>query len=265
MKKVLNNALKSIKTEITFYPCLGLVSKKNSGSHNDMNYKTFLKSYKILKQYLKEINNKFNTIKNFENLKNIGLKYEIEMFKKTNNINTHKGLIFALGIFYYCYITYNKKYNNLKNYIKSFCKTLDNFDYKNINTYGSKLYLKYKVKSARHVACDGYSVVFDIYSFYKKKIKDLKLKHNYKLFFLLIKCCLEIDDTTLINKIGFNNYNKIKTKMNNILLLIDRDKFDKKFYLEIKEFNDYSIHRNISPGGAADILVLVLFLIKNKY
>ncbi|AOG60990.1 triphosphoribosyl-dephospho-CoA synthase [Spiroplasma helicoides] len=266
MIKILNNAFKAIKEEIFLYPCLGLVSKKNSGCHKDMNYKTFLKSYKVLKAYLRNIYNNQNNITSFSDLNKIGIIYEQLMFKATNNINTHKGLIFAFGIFFYCYISRSSDEQEVLNkYISNFCKSLKQLDYNKINSIGAKLYIKHNVKSARHIAVEGYKVVFEILEFYKSNIANLKISQRYKNYFLLLKCVLAIEDTTLINKVGYDKYLNLKFEIQKNFDLIYTNNYDDMFYKTIYNFNNYAIKNNISPGGAADIFVILLFLIKEKY
>ncbi|QEH61437.1 triphosphoribosyl-dephospho-CoA synthase [Spiroplasma chinense] len=244
--------LRAIKTEYSFFPSLGLVSKKNSGSHKDMNFKTFQKSYKAFIPYFKEIDNNLESINTFNQLKQIGFKYEQIMFKKTKDINTHKGLIFCCGIFYFCFKKSKMLSLDFETYLLQFCKELSRIP--RPVSKSNSMVEKYNLKHAIDYAIEGYKIVFETYMFYKKlNIKD----ENIKLFTTLIHLTINLDDTTLINKIGFENWLEIKQsyiKVENQLIN------NELTFEEILEINQQAINNNISPGGCADILVLVIFL-----
>ncbi|AHI52514.1 triphosphoribosyl-dephospho-CoA synthase [Spiroplasma culicicola] len=252
-KKYRSQLLKAIKKEYSFFPSLGLVSKVNSGSHNDMNYKTFKKSFTIFKPYLIEIESSIDKINSFNDLKTIGYNFENQMFIKTNNVNTHKGLIFCIGIFYYCFLIHKINQVDLKTTIIDFCQPLKKLQ---LNSNSYKLTKRYNLKHAIDNAIDGYQVVFESYSFFKN------LNNNYKLLALLLYISKKIDDTTLIQKIGYEKYLLVKEDFNYLLNNILEKKLSKK---EILKINQNYILQNISPGGAADLLVLVLFLKNINY
>lgn len=261
MNNLINVFLESIWLEINTFPCLGLVSKENSGSHDDMDYHIFYKSYEIFEPYLNDITNNLSNINEFKDLQKIGLKYEKLMFQKTRNINTHKGLIFAVGIFYFALLKSDSNKNSVINFIKKFCQPLKE-QFNSNNSYGTVFTKKYNIKSARQTALDGYKVIFDIYDFYKNNIQHLLIDDNYKYFYLIIFITTIIDDTNIIKKIGFESFLKIKinfkNKLNNLIS-------SPNYKNEVSELNDYAISNNISPGGSADMFVLVSVLIKLNF
>ncbi|MDV3143960.1 MAG: triphosphoribosyl-dephospho-CoA synthase, partial [Candidatus Phytoplasma australasiaticum] len=98
-KKIIKIAVECIKTEVKTFPSFGLVSKKDSGCHKDMNFDMFLKSANTFFVYFEEIYDLVieNEKIEFENLQKIGQKQEKIMFSVTKGVNTHKGLVFAFG------------------------------------------------------------------------------------------------------------------------------------------------------------------------
>ncbi|ATG97750.1 triphosphoribosyl-dephospho-CoA synthase [Mesoplasma lactucae] len=257
------SALKAVKSEMDSYPSLGLVSKQNSGSHSDMSIKDFEKSYEIFPKYLTDITNNLDEIHSFDDLRKIGYRYEQEMFKATNNINTHKGLIFCLGIFYYSLLK-NKKKSEIIPEIKEFCKPLLNELANNpANSIGLKLYKQNKISGARQTALSGYDIVFKAYDFYKQFIEPQHLKENENNFIILIYLLIHIQDTTLINKIGLKEYMDVEAKFAKLLTFMKKDY--RSCEQEVYELNTWAINNNISPGGCADLLVLVDTLIFSDF
>ncbi|WBL31564.1 triphosphoribosyl-dephospho-CoA synthase [Candidatus Phytoplasma sacchari] len=266
-KELINIAVKMIDIELYSYPSLGLVSFQDSGCHTDMNIETFLDSKNTFYIYFSEI---FILAKkdkklNFEKLRNIGIKQEKRMFQITKNINTHKGLVFSFGIIFYIatYSLIHKiSFYCWKNIIKNFVQPLNNdFLLLNKKTNGEKIFHKYQIKGARGEALKGYEIVFDkgILFIQKclKKYPHLKEKDIYLC--LLIFYLKEIDDTTLISKIGYEKTKKVKIKAHiliNDLINKNFEFFKKKI---IKE-NEYFQQQKISPGGCADLCVITLFL-----
>ena len=101
---VVNNALKGLLYEVSLNPKPGLVDPVSMGSHTDMNMFMFIDSSLSLKSYLDKA---FKLGRNFEGsdlkllfnaLRAEGVLAEQTMFNATNNVNTHKGAIFSLGI-----------------------------------------------------------------------------------------------------------------------------------------------------------------------
>ena len=95
-------ALQAMLYEVSCYPSPGLVSPVSNGAHKDMNYFTFIDSTAVLSKYLalfvqegyshrccKEI---------FNSIRTVGVEAEKDMFTKTKGINTHKGMLFLIGI-----------------------------------------------------------------------------------------------------------------------------------------------------------------------
>lgn len=97
-------AVKSMLLEVSATPKPGLVDRNNSGAHKDMDFNTFIESsvsqvYTFYNCTLEGL--KFEGEDNKELLKAIrpaGIEGESKMFNATRGINTHKGLIFSLGI-----------------------------------------------------------------------------------------------------------------------------------------------------------------------
>jgi triphosphoribosyl-dephospho-CoA synthase len=79
-------------------PSPALVSPADSGSHGDMDFRTFLRSLQSLRGYFPEITRLGATAPDFEALRRLGVAAEAKMLAATGGINTHRGAIFNIGL-----------------------------------------------------------------------------------------------------------------------------------------------------------------------
>lgn len=97
-------ALEALLLEVAATPKPGLVDRRNNGAHRDMNFYTFIASALSLRPHFALIaqagqdSASLSPIELFNQVRSLGLIAERAMFAATNNINTHKGALFALGI-----------------------------------------------------------------------------------------------------------------------------------------------------------------------
>ncbi|MDV3197870.1 MAG: triphosphoribosyl-dephospho-CoA synthase, partial [Candidatus Phytoplasma australasiaticum] len=188
------------------YPYLGLVSINSCGSHQDMNFNLFMKSKETFSVYFRHIYNLVLLHKslNFNKLRILGIEQEKRMFKVTNNVNTHKGLIFSFGIIYYVVsycLFHNIPFSNWHFQTCQLTKELrKDFLYFNNKTSGEKIFKKFGIMGARGEALAGYYKIFFqglpfILRIYKR---NPYLKSQEFYLCLLIFYMGIIEDTTLI-------------------------------------------------------------------
>lgn len=91
-------AVRSLHAELCLYPKPGLVSPVDSGSHDDMDASTFMRSMFALRHYFKKICIAGWNDAPFARLKHLGIAAETAMLNATRGINTHRGAIFSLGL-----------------------------------------------------------------------------------------------------------------------------------------------------------------------
>ena len=96
-------AVEAMLNEVTASPSPGLVDRYNSGAHQDMDFYTFVDSSAALSLTLARC---AQAGRNFSGelwellplLRLIGMEGETMMYTATQGVNTHKGLLFSLGI-----------------------------------------------------------------------------------------------------------------------------------------------------------------------
>jgi triphosphoribosyl-dephospho-CoA synthetase len=216
---ILNKTISSIYYELDLYPKFGLVSRHDSGCHTDMDSNTFVDSIFALKPYLKEFI--LYGIKDLDDplkLQEIGKKAESAMFRATLNINTHKGLIFALGAFLPSLTKAILKQEDIE-YIKQEIKHIsevvvgnyyENLESKDNKTHGDEIYLSHNLKGIRGEALKGLDIVFGIPSYTEKP--SINRFHEYLIHLMSI-----LDDTTIIYKTDIKSLNEVKSTFSDLV------------------------------------------------
>ncbi|MDO4556339.1 MAG: triphosphoribosyl-dephospho-CoA synthase, partial [Lachnospiraceae bacterium] len=103
--KVIGNlAEKAMLDEVFTTPKPGLVDCYSNGAHLDMDLSLFCKSAKAITPHMTQMAllgaDSVNLNTNlFQKIRKIGIEAEKAMFHATNGVNTHKGMIFSMGVF----------------------------------------------------------------------------------------------------------------------------------------------------------------------
>jgi triphosphoribosyl-dephospho-CoA synthase len=95
---VARHAVRSLYQELALYPKPGLVSLVDTGSHDDMDASTFVRSLFSLRRYFLDIALAGAQGADFAVLRGLGIEAERRMLVATGGINTHRGAIFSLGL-----------------------------------------------------------------------------------------------------------------------------------------------------------------------
>lgn len=91
-------AIWALECELRLYPKAGLVSFVDTGSHDDMDAGTFLRSAAALTGYFGQMAAAGARGAGFNELKTLGMAAEARMFAATGGVNTHRGAVFTLGL-----------------------------------------------------------------------------------------------------------------------------------------------------------------------
>lgn len=90
-------AVRALYAELALHPKPGLVSPLDSGSHDDMDMGTFLRSLFALRGYFRAIAAAGAAGEGFAALRDLGIAAERRMLAATGGINTHRGAVFGIG------------------------------------------------------------------------------------------------------------------------------------------------------------------------
>ncbi|MFL0246329.1 triphosphoribosyl-dephospho-CoA synthase CitG [Candidatus Clostridium stratigraminis] len=261
-------AVQAMLYEVSCYPSPGLVSPISNGAHKDMNYFTFIDSISALSKYFvlfAEVGYSDESCKSiFNSIRSIGIEAEKDMFNKTKGINTHKGMLFLMGIA--CAAStkaiYEKKgFNGIQNIIKEMTagiveKELSVLKENGDLSHGEKLYLKYRNEGVRGEVEKGIPTVFNFSLEYYKK--SLDLSENDRLVNTLIGIMQICNDSTIIHRHDPKVLQIVKEKAKDIIN--DGGVRTIKGKEKIEALCEEFIEKNISPGGSADLLGVTVFL-----
>ncbi|OON95050.1 MAG: triphosphoribosyl-dephospho-CoA synthase CitG [Candidatus Epulonipiscium fishelsonii] len=263
-------ACKALICEVSTYPSFGLVSPLSSGAHDDMDYYTFLNSTFEITPYFKQMAitgyTFVDTERIFNIIRDIGIECENKMYEATKGANTHKGLIFLMGV---CITSltnnmyYNENFENVQNIIKAMVvNILDDFktvDSKDTLTHGEQLYLKNGFTGIRGQVKDGLDIIF---SHIIKLYEHNDLPERERNVQILIELMAQVEDSTVIYRHNLPILKQVQQdakkllKMGGISTQTGRD--------FIKKLEEHYIENKISSGGCADLLAISIFLLEIK-
>lgn len=277
-------------------PKPGLVCRNHNGSHHDMTIQTFIDSALSLETYFKDAfrlgyeQYQENHDKVFSLLRPVGVRAEKSMLKATKGINTHRGLIFSLGLI----VTALGRLKSLGRepsvshlceeagiFVKDIVKhdfvclhaLMDLYEAQNKDwqilfekisqdfgrslTSGEKLYVRYRVTGVRGEAEKGFPHViksFEQLEFWFTKTDDSAVALVHTLLFLMT----EMQDTNILQRGDAQKLSELQKIAENALssggLLTEEGKKN------IEQIQYYCHKHWLSPGGCADILAVTVFL-----
>ncbi len=210
----------------------------------------------------------------FKKIRQIGVQAEKAMFSATNGVNTHKGIIFTLGI-----IAASLGFTVLKNPLavnvdqvlenakKMTSETLEK-DFaamaeREPKTHGEKLYALYGERGIRGEAQKGFPIIRNVAFPYFVSLKDFPATPECRNIMLLFKIISNLSDTNVLTRSSPATLSWLQKKSSELLSKIESENnFSDESLKELQILNAECIEKNISPGGSADILAVTLFLFK---
>ena len=260
-------ATRALKAELNTTPKPGLVDSHDSGAHRDMDHALMMRSIRAMHPYfvrLATLGYDSPKLPAHDDIVSIGLEAEKAMFKSTGGVNTYKGALFSMGLALTAatYIigrgkvamtTHGKEYVP-GDLLSAIIIQLANGFPDTSGTHGSQAKQTAQaggsLKSALDNAREGYSQLFGEWlPFYETRIKgdDSYVKHK-----TLLRIMCDLDDTNIVYRTDYATMQQVKTQARHLL-----EDFSEA---GIEDMNRDFVGRNISPGGSADMLALVVFL-----
>lgn len=262
--------MRAILYEVSATPKPGLVDRSNAGAHCDMDFYTFMASAAALSQGLHKIADfagKWRTDSLralFDSIRPIGMEMEESMFEATAGVNTHKGMIFNMGVLvaaasYYTSINHGKKPDAeaLSETVSMMTRDLstEELGQGRRRTAGEKLYLRYGTKGIRGEVESGYETVI---SSAVRVYRNMKLEPNALCLQMLLALMRTCEDSNVLAR---HDMNTLRQVQNLAGTFIDAGGMQQQDAIEqLKRLDDLFIERNISPGGSADLLAVSIFM-----
>ena len=278
-------ATQALQAELDTTPKPGLVDKDNNGAHRDMDYALMQRSIDTLHPYFLQLAllGCADALPTHTSIRDIGIEAEKAMLSATNGVNTHKGALFSMGLAVVAAaheereIAANeeqilKERNGGEDVLVSLQTTIKALaaSFPDTNgTHGSKAKLLSKgttaIKGALDNAREGYEMLFaEWLPFYIERRKE----HDaYTLHKTLLRIMCDLDDTNVIYRTDLATAEEVKQEARALLdsfskahTAEDKEKRIAAELLALKDMDKRYTARNISPGGAADMLSLTIFI-----
>lgn len=244
-------ATQALQAELDTTPKPGLVDKDNNGAHRDMDYALMQRSIDTLHPYFVQLAllGCADALPTHTSIRDVGIEAERAMLSATNGVNTHKGALFSMGLAVVA-AAHEKNTDSLQTTIKALAASFPDTN----GTHGSKAKLLSKgttaIKGALDNAREGYEMLFaEWLPFYIERRKE---RDAHTLHKTLLRIMCDLDDTNVIYRTDLATAEEVKQEARALL-----DSFSKA---ALKDMDRHYTTRNISPGGAADMLSLTIFI-----
>lgn len=266
-------AEKALLEEVYTTPKPGLVDLHDTGAHRDMDVYTFEKSARVLAPYFGEMAavgylEDGPPERVFREIRRVGIMAEKAMFRVTGGVNTHKGAVFTLGILSAAagyYFRENGDFETLqilrtaeKMTYSVLEKEFQSMKMRKPETAGERLYKLYGERGVRGEAQKGFPVISRCGYPMMKNCFTAGEERNRTYLNVLLYIMTELDDTNILARGTRNDLRWLKRE--SAAVLKEGGAFSQAGYRRIVHMNEECIRRNLSPGGAADMLAAVIFL-----
>lgn len=270
-------AQRAVLYEVSTTPKPGLVDRNNSGAHRDMDFFTFMASSSVLYRGFYEcalkgiLSGGMNSGELLKEIRPIGIKCENSMFQATGGVNTHKGIIFSMGLICSAAGRLYSEKGELGISTEGVCieaakiaegissRDFEGIENKEKHTNGEILYKALGLRGIRGEAEGGFKTVRDVAVPFLRscgKLKDSTLNDTFlEILLRLMAVCA---DTNVIIRGGLHSLEFVKASAREFILAGGMNQASALEKLE--EMNKVFIERNISPGGSADLLAVSIFL-----
>lgn len=269
-------ATQALLYEVALTPKPGLVDRANNGSHDDMDFYTFLDSIVALSPYFQQYvdlgyQHEGSLDDLFDSCRFIGIQAEKDMLKATKGINTHKGANFSFGVILTAIGYYSKNHPRLPFdtvdveaifiIVQKMTENLIQNDFARLNlkeqlSYGEKLYLDKGLTGIRGEAANGYPAIQRLMMPFLRKHRNRSEAVDIIYLRALVLLMSKIEDGNILHRGGYEQWLQVKAEMAD---LHDADLEAKDFIAALVEYDHQLIKRHLSPGGAADLISLGIF------
>lgn len=266
-------ATRALHAELDTTPKPGLVDKDNSGAHRDMDHALMSRSIRAIHPYFVRLAllGFAADMPSHDDIVKTGIEAERAMFEATNGVNTYKGALFSMGLAVVA--AAGKAWQGYSITPQALSAAISKLAFAfpdTKGTHGSKAKQTAAsetatFKGALDNAREGYPMLFnDWLPFYANLSKNGE-PHALHLTLLRIMC--DLDDTNIVYRTSLAMMKQVKEESRDVLSRwseathgTPQDDGGTNLDTILGDMNRSFVQRNISPGGSADILSLVVFI-----
>ncbi len=268
-------AWRALLEEVYTTPKPGLVDFYSQGAHDDMDIHTFRRSADALLPYFTYMAEQGYTLlctpeELFREIRKTGVLAEKAMYRATGGVNTHKGLIFTIGIFCAAAGRCLREENGsltLESLIRVEQEMVSDTLRRELLciytgdavSHGEKNLKKYGTAGVRGEALRGYPAVVNLAVPVLQKGRTEERDWNRIKLQTLFTLMSEVEDSNVISRHDPETLCQVKAEAK---VFLDNggayaeDAVEKLCRMDL----DYT-KRNISSGGCADLLAAAIFLV----
>ena len=275
-------AARALQVELDTTPKPGLVDLNDNGAHRDMDHALMQRSIRTLQPYFTRLARlgMEKAQPKHADIVSIGIEAEHAMLEATGGINTHKGALFSLGLAVVATASTTGRGGappptesvGSRTWLRMLSQMLSDLARQfpdTHGTHGSEAKLRAEamsgagrplpqLKGALDNARDGYRQLFaEWLPFYDGRVAD---NDPCALHKTLLRIMCDLDDTNIVYRTSPGTMRAVQAEARRLLNRFpDRGNAD-GLHAALKAMNSEFKKLNISPGGSADMLSLVVFL-----
>jgi triphosphoribosyl-dephospho-CoA synthase len=251
-------AIAALYDELALEPKPGLVSFADTGSHDDMDASTFLRSLFALRHFFVRVAAQGADSDDFAPLESLGIAAEARMLRATGGVNTHRGAIFTLGLLcaaagaahdagLACDAT------TLRGTLRArWGAALASRATRALDTHGARAAREHGLRSASEEAAQGLPTLFDHVLPALRDARRAGAGDRGARLHALFTAMAEADDTNLVHRGGPQGLRDAKSLAREFLA--DGGGLTADAPMRAARVHAAFVERRLSPGGAADLL-----------
>ena len=256
-------AVLALYDELALFPKPGLVSFVDSGSHSDMDARTFMRSLFALRRAFPELARLGASRAPFAELQAAGITAEAHMMQATGGVNTHRGAIFTLGLL--CAAAGLCHAHGLpltaahlrRSLMGQWGEELTRRAQRRRDTNGSRAARALGLRCVGAEAAEGFPVLFEtVWPQLRGALARGLSQQNARLEALFAAMAV-LDDTNVAHRGGLAGLLHVQSQAH-AFLEAGGDHADVQARA-LALHHDF-VHRRLSPGGAADLLAAACWL-----
>jgi len=207
----------------------GLVCPEGPGAHRDMDLRLMQKGIAAIRPYFPAMVLSSDP----DALRQLGIEAEAAMLRATGGVNTHRGAIFAFGLA----LRSGGNSRKIARLAKAVCGPL-------------------RTPGARENALGGY---LDVFAFGLPYYRDIQ-RQPYALQRLLCYYMATLTDSCVLHRGGAEKAEALKSLAAEAFEALHHESDAVTIETQLRALCRYCEKENLSPGGAADLLALTIFI-----
>ena len=267
------SVLKALMREVAVTPKPGLVDRANNGSHRDMNFFSFIDSTAALLPYFRDCalrgfraagEGGMEPAALFDSLRGRGKIAELEMLAATGGVNTHRGIIFSMGLLSAAFGYFFRREEKVSpGEILDFAAAMTvriGEDFGRVSggaSHGEALHKASGIWGIRGEARGGFPQVREHSLPVLRNMLASGFSVNDAGITALLHLLAHTEDTNIVHRAGEAALERVRKEASAFL---EKRPAMEAMRIYAREKDGEFISENISPGGSADLLALTFFL-----